>query len=233
MSIDLHSLVAPYALDALDVAERPRFESHLDECGDCRAELAGFVATATRLGEAGACQPPAGLRARLMADVATTRQERPIVVPLRRQSALRRTLPRLAMAAAFLVGAVGIGGFLTERDAANDVRADKAAITAVLSASDAKTTDKSFDGGGHVRLIASDAADSAYIVASSLPGLPDGKVYQVWMVKDDSPTSQGVFASSGSMVMNDLDGADRVAITVEPKGGSKQPTTSPIATLAV
>ena len=53
------------------------------------------------------------------------------------------------------------------------------------------------------------------------------------MVKDDSPISQGVFASSGSMVMQDLDGADRVAITVEPEGGSKQPTTTPIATLAV
>jgi len=87
--------------------------------------------------------------------------------------------------------------------------------------------------GRHVRLIASETADSAYIVAKSLPGLPDGKVYQVWMVKDDSPTSQGVFVSSGSMVMKGLDGADRVAITVEPKGGSKQPSTPPIATLAV
>lgn len=233
MSIDLHSLVAPYALDALDVAERDRFRSHLDECGDCRAELAGFVATATRLGEAGAHQPPAGLRERLMAEVSTTRQERPVVVPLRQQSALRRVLPRLAMAAAFLVGAVGVGGYLTEHDAANDIRADQAAITAVLAASDATTTDKSFKTGGHLRLIASESADSAYIVARSLPGLPDGKVYQVWMVKNDSPTSQGVFASSGSMIMNDLDGADRVAITVEPKGGSKQPTTAPIVTLPV
>ena len=233
MTTDLHSLVAPYALDALDPHERARYEAHLEDCADCRSELAGFRATAARLGELENQSPPAGLRERLMAEVATTRQERPVVATLRPKSAIRRTLPRLAMAAAFLIGAVSVGGYITERDQANDFRAQSETLTSLVSASDAKTTNKAFEGGGHVRLIASEKADSAYIVASSLPGLPDGKVYQVWVVKDDSPASQGVFASSGSMVMKDLNGADRVAITVEPKGGSKQPTTAPVATLAV
>lgn len=233
MTNDLHSLIAPYALDALDPADRARFEAHLSQCISCQSELSGFVATAARLGDVESLAPPAGLRARLMAEVSTTVQERPVVVALQRKSALRRTLPRLAMAAAFLVGAVGVGGYLAERDQANEYRAQSDTITKIVAASDAKTTDKKFEGGGHVRLITSVVANSAYIVAKSLPGLPDGKVYQVWMVKDDSPTSQGVFASSGSMVMKGVDGADRVAITVEPKGGSKQPTTPPIATLAV
>ncbi len=233
MTNDLHSLIAPYALDALDPSDRARFEAHLSQCISCQAELSGFVATAARLGDVESLAPPAGLRARLMAEVSTTRQERPVVVDIQRKSALRRTLPRLAMAAAFLVGAVGVGGYVTERNQANEFRAQSDTITSIVAASDATTTDKDFDGGGHVRLIASEKADSAYIVAKSLPGLPDGKVYQVWMVKDDSPTSQGVFASSGSMVMEGLDGADRIAITVEPEGGSKQPTTTPVATLAV
>jgi anti-sigma-K factor RskA len=233
MTTDLHSLVAPYALDALDDVERAQFEAHLGDCADCRAELAGFVATASRLGEAEEQAPPAALRERLMAEVATTRQERPTVVALHKKSALRRTLPRLAMAAAFLVGTAGVGGYLNERDQVSDLRADRAAIIAVMSASDSTTIDRKFDGGGHVRLVSSDEADSAFIVASDLPGLEDGKVYQVWTVKGDSPTSQGVFAKSGTMVMEDLDGADRIAITVEPKGGSKLPTTEPIAALAV
>ncbi len=230
---DLHSLIAPYALDALDARERERFESHLDECVDCRAELEGFVATAARMGESVSENPPEGLRARLMAEVATTRQDRPTVVAMPQKSALRRTLPRLAMAAAFLVGAVGVGGYLNEREQANDFRAQSETISSIVAASDAKITDKTFGDSGRVRLIASESADSAYIIASSLPGLPDGKVYQVWVVKDDSPKSEGIFASSGSMVMQDLNGADRVAITVEPAGGSKQPTTTPVATLAV
>ncbi len=233
MTTDLHSLVAPYALDALDQHERTRFEGHLTACGDCRAELDGFVATAARLGEVECQAPPAALRDRLMAEVSHTRQERPTVVPLTQPGVVRRTLPRLAMAAAFLLGAVGVGGYVNERDHANDFRAQSETITSIVAASDAKTTTKAFDGGGHVRLIASEKADSAYIIATSLAGLPDDKVYQVWMVKGDSPTPQGVFESSGSMVMEGIDGADRVAITVEPKGGSKQPTTAPIATLAI
>ncbi|MDR7086885.1 anti-sigma factor RsiW [Aeromicrobium panaciterrae] len=232
MTEDLHSLIAPYSLDALDPAERARFEAHLTQCTSCQSELSGFVATAARLGDVESMAPPAGLRDRLMSEVSTTRQERPTVVALN-QSRLRRTLPRLAMAAAFLVGAVGVGGFLNERDNAHDLRAQSETITSIVSADDAETIDKTFDGGGHVRMISSAETDAAFITAKDLPGLEDGKVYQVWVVTDDSPASQGYFATSGEMVMEDLDGADRIAITVEPKGGSKQPTTAPIATLAV
>lgn len=232
MTENLHSLIAPYALDALDPAERASFEAHLTQCVSCQSELSGFVATAARMGEVDTLAPPAGLRERLMSEVSTTRQERPTVVALS-QSRIRRTLPRLAMAAAFLVGAAGVGGYLNEHDRASDLRADQAAITAVMSASDSRTIDRDFDGGGHVRLVSSDEADAAFIVASDLPGLENGKVYQVWTVTGDAPTSQGVFATSGSMVMEDLDGADRIAITVEPKGGSKLPTTAPIAALSV
>jgi anti-sigma-K factor RskA len=232
MTADLHSLVAPYALNALDADERARFESHLGECATCRAELAGFAATTARLGESEAQAPPAALRERLMSEIATTRQEHPTVVAIK-QSALRRTLPRLAVAAALLVGGAGIGGYFVERDQTNDLRAERAAITSIVAAADATTTNKAFAGGGKVRLISSASEDAAVIVASDLPDLKGGKVYQVWVVKDDSPTSEGVFATSGSMIMDDIDDADRVAITVEPKGGSKQPTTSPIATLPV
>ncbi|GAA3532848.1 anti-sigma factor [Aeromicrobium panaciterrae] len=233
MTDDLHSLIAPYALDALDDLERARFEIHLAQCASCQSELAGFVVTATRLGEAEELPPPAGLRDRLMAEVTTTRQERPVVAAPAKPGVLRRTLPRLAIAAAFLVGAVGVGGYVTEHNQTDDLRAEQAAISKIVSASDARTTTKTYDGGGHVRLISSDIADGAYIVASGMPNPGHGKVYQVWVVKDDSPVSEGVFTTEGSMVMEDLDGADRIAITVEPKGGSKQPTTPPITTLAV
>ncbi len=232
MTNDLHSLIAPYALDALDDLERARFEAHLAQCISCQSELAGFVATAARLGEAEGQAPPAGLRDRLMAEVSTTRQDRPVVA-LRKQSALRRTLPRLAMAAAFLLGAVGVGGYLNERDTSEDLRADRATISAVLAASDAKTSEKSFDGGGHVRMVASDSANAAYIVARDLPSPGAGKVYQVWLVGDDLPKSEGVFERSGEMIMKDIAEMDRVAVTIEPKGGSKQPTTPPVATIGV
>ncbi len=38
---ELHSLVAPYALDALNESDARSFEEHLALCERCREELAG------------------------------------------------------------------------------------------------------------------------------------------------------------------------------------------------
>ena len=43
---DLHKLTGAYAVDALDDLERARFEQHLDECDDCRFEVAELRETA-------------------------------------------------------------------------------------------------------------------------------------------------------------------------------------------
>src|SRR5919204_590524 len=42
MADDLHSLAAPYALDALDEREERNFEEHLAVCERCRLDLAGL-----------------------------------------------------------------------------------------------------------------------------------------------------------------------------------------------
>ena len=90
MTVDLHSLIAPYALDALEADDRSRFEAHLALCEQCRAELVGFVATAARLGEAEAATPPAELRERLVTMAASTSQEHPVVTALSQRSRVRR-----------------------------------------------------------------------------------------------------------------------------------------------
>src|SRR6516162_7075522 len=72
---DLHSLAAPYALDALDTgAEQDRLERHLNRCDDCTGEVRGFRETATRLGMAATQQPPPHMRDRVMEAVARTQQ---------------------------------------------------------------------------------------------------------------------------------------------------------------
>ena len=64
-----HSLAGPYALDALEVAERARFERHLRGCAACQAEVRGFAATAAALGLAAAATPPPSLKGRVLADI--------------------------------------------------------------------------------------------------------------------------------------------------------------------
>ena len=232
MTTDLHSLMAPYSLDALDLGERVRFEAHLEQCLTCQAELAGFQATAARLGEAVASKPPAGLRERLLAKIATTPQERPVVVLVER-SRLRRTLPRLAVAAAFLLGAVGVGGYVVERDRAVDEHDRVETITQVLGSKDAQAVAKTFPTGGNVRMVMSPSKDAAVIFANQLPDPGSGNVYQVWLIGGSGPVDQGTFKRSGDMVMKGITKADRVAVTVEPEGGSKQPTTAPVATIPI
>ncbi|NJP43273.1 anti-sigma factor [Actinacidiphila epipremni] len=65
-----HALAAPYALDALDGAERAVFERHLRGCASCRSEVPGFTAVAAALAETAAVVPPAGLRDQVLGAVA-------------------------------------------------------------------------------------------------------------------------------------------------------------------
>ena len=232
MTSDLHSLMAPYALDALDADERSRFEAHLDHCVDCQVEMAGFMATAVRLGDAVGHAPPPALRDRLLAEISTTVQERPIVTALAERRGIRRALPRLAMAAAFLIGAVGVGGYVTEHQNAEDANDKNVAMSTVLGADDVATESKNFESGT-IKLYSSPSVDSAVIIAKGLPDPGQGKVYQVWMVDDAGTTSQGTFSTSGEMVMQGVAGSDHVALTIEPAGGSKQPSNAPIAIIAV
>jgi anti-sigma-K factor RskA len=233
MTSDLHSLMAPYALDALDPDERERFEAHLDGCVDCRSELAGFLATAVRLGDAVSHTPPPALRDRLLSEISVTPQQRPTVATLAERRGLRRALPRLAVAAAFLIGAVGVGGYVVERQNAQEEHDLNAAISSVIGADDVATKSKNFSNGGSVKMMMSADEDTAVIIAKNLPKPEKGKVYQVWMVDGDGPRSQGTFETGGQMVMDGIAAADRVAVTVEPAGGSKQPTSSPVATIPV
>ena len=72
---DPHSLAAPYALDALEHAERVRFERHLDTCARCTAEVRALAEDAVRLAWSTAAPAPAAMRDRVLAAVRTTPQE--------------------------------------------------------------------------------------------------------------------------------------------------------------
>ena len=74
------------------------------------------------------------------------------------------------------------------------------------------------------------------LVAANLPKLTGGKTYQMWVIpKGGKPVPAGVFQSdsAGTAVYLmagaiDVRGTGAVAVTVEPDGGSPQPTSTPI-----
>lgn len=74
---DLHKLTGAYAMDALDDLERARFEQHLAQCEDCRAEVAELRETAALLSETVATTAPAALRESVLAGIAHIRPMAP------------------------------------------------------------------------------------------------------------------------------------------------------------
>ena len=66
---------------------------------------------------------------------------------------------------------------------------------------------------------------------SGLPDLPQGKSYQLWGDVDGKMIDMGVIPDHTSMAsMNYLPGATSLNITIEPEGGSQEPTVSQLVT---
>jgi anti-sigma-K factor RskA len=78
------------------------------------------------------------------------------------------------------------------------------------------------------------AGGKAYLVMVGLPEAPSGMTYQAWFIRDNQPTSAGLMTvdQDGYAVITNASpvaGAQVVALTVEPAGGSVQPTSDPFA----
>src|SRR5512142_608659 len=134
---DLHSLSGAYALDALEPgAERDRFTRHLNRCQSCAGEVRGFREVATAMAFAAAdpsTEPPPGMRDRVLAAAARTRQVPPEVArgSHARPRWARSRVPWLSgVVAAASIAAAVIFGLAQARtqDELNQVRAQNQAI---------------------------------------------------------------------------------------------------------
>jgi anti-sigma-K factor RskA len=213
-SADLHTLTGAYVLHAVSDTERVAFERHLTECAACAQEVRELRETAARLGRSTAATPPPHLRHAVLARVHTEHQTRP---RRRRGPALATRL--IAGAAAVLV-AVSLGVLVVQRDHGLD-QADM--LTSVLLAPDAQSVH-----AGGITVVVSRAQDRGMLLAD-LPPAPDGHGYQVWTVDSRYHPAGTLAGGHGTSELTGVAAADRVAVTVEPDGGSPRPTTEPVA----
>jgi anti-sigma-K factor RskA len=245
---DLHSLAAPYALDALDsTAEQNRFERHLNRCHDCTDDVRGFRATATRLGFAAAQEPPPEMRARVMTAVARTRQVPAAEDHARHARPARRVRPvtrlvtvagALAAAAAIVLAVVLVNTqhqLSQARRQLGQAQAQLAAITAVQTATDAKVIVERTSVGGIVTVTSSASLRQLVLRTSGLPKLGPGKVYQLWLIgkAPNKIRSEGLLGPphngrTGPVLISGVLAGDTFGVTVEPAGGTIQPTLKPI-----
>ncbi|MEV2279046.1 anti-sigma factor [Nocardiopsis sp. NPDC049922] len=239
LSQDPHRLSGAYALDALPDDERTRFEDHLSGCAACVQEVRGFSETAALLGATAAASPPEGLRERVMAEIARTRQLAP---PPERLPApdLRRRWgwgTRLVLAACLAV-VLALGAVVVDQvGQVRELREREQLITSVLTAPDAEYTSGEPDDGVRMTLVHSEERGRIVFGAQGLEDL-EGRDYQLWITHENGAvTPAGLLAVDAEGVADAVvadaaaEGAEGVAVTIEPEGGSEQPTTEPIAAM--
>lgn len=256
MNADIHGLSGAYAVDALDDVERAEFERHLGQCPECQDEVASLRAAAVELTHASAVTPPPALRDSVLRQISTVRPLPPVtgrtgssggptgdrptrlegpatVTPL--ESRRRRVNPMTWLVAAAAAAVLLIGGIVWSPW--DDGGTQQPALTAteqVIRAKDAQRYEKVIDGA-KATIVRSKSLGKAVIIADNMPAAPEGKDFQIWFENPDGAmVSAGLMPHEAkptvSMVLDgDASKYKGVGITVEPAGGSPEPTSAPIA----
>lgn len=223
---EIADLLPAYVLDAMEGEERCALMEHLAECRLHDVDLQTERQAALMLSEViPPVAPPATLRSSLLdafdKEVAGDTVTQPEPTPLRQP---RRPFFHTLATPGFAYGLA-------------------AAIAVVAIALGAWGLSRSGDSGeGGVRLATARANDQRLdvtylpdrdlaVLNFDLPAPASGKTYQAWSIIDGKPVSLGVLSQNSGTVTfaANLDKASAVAISIEPLGGSKQPTQVAIA----
>ncbi|MDX8033368.1 anti-sigma factor [Lentzea sp. BCCO 10_0856] len=235
-SADLHTLTGAYAVNGLSDTERAMFEVHLARCDSCAVEVAELTATAARLGAAVEFAPPPHLRARVLAAAAKTRQLPPRTARLSRARNLRGAGGLLAAACLVVAVVLTVEVKSTQdSDALAQISSEYSRFSNFLSTPDVKLVSATGPDGATGTAVVSASRDELLFLSRDLPAPPSDRVYQLWLIDDHGPRPAGVLPASGSAPLMASGVADvrKVAITVEPTGGSATPTTAPMMVIAL
>jgi anti-sigma-K factor RskA len=220
---DLLALATPYALHAMSESEVADVDRRL---GAAPPEIAQVFADEVRairetmavVSAATAVEPPQQLRDRVLAGVSAgpVRELRP--------RAKRWQTAVLAAAAALVIGLGALGVGLALRPATTPSTAEQ-----VFAAPDVRAVTSDISTGGSATVVFSREKNAAVLVMNNVPPPAPDTVYQMWLLRDGGPESAGIMeanavAPSTTRVLPDIGDSSAVAFTVEPPGGSPQPT---------
>ncbi len=224
---EVEDLIAAYALGALPGEKLSEIGEHLASCAN-HPEAADLRAVAASLALAAPeMEPPPALKARLMeairADAAKTAKAKwgGLLGWLRSVLSQRAAPYALAGAVAAAVAALVVW-------------------LAVFQGGEQELLVREFGQPGAIngRMVYDSDSKTLLLTAFGLEPLPADKSYQLWTISGSQPTSVGLLKPANQAAGEtegiwtfeniDLGGVDAIAVTVEPLGGSPQPTTEPI-----
>lgn len=228
--------IPAYALGALDADEAAALETHLQTCDSCPAELAAYRAISNVLLTAvPPQQPPAALRKRL--------QERLPSAQKAHQLRPSWSFGQFALGTAIvLLVALNIFSLIQlqalqrqQAQFARQIQTGQAAF-AMLAYPDTKSLPIS---GANIAgtLLLDKEHNAAVLIAWNLPPIAESQIYQIWLIDPSGGrTSAGLFrpetgqplTSQSIFSAQTLSSFTGLGVTVEPAGGSSQPTGSRI-----
>lgn len=223
---EIKDLLAAYALGSVPEDDRRVVADHIVTCADCRAELADYEAVSESLALA---VPPV--------DVPSDFTERVVGAAVGERSEaepgkLKRRWTRLGIlaGAALVVTVIAVAGTIIESNNDSQRRQE---VLALLASSDGITLTGEDDVIGKV-------AGSRFALAG-LDEAPEGKTYQLWLMKGDrcpsaepaacELVSAGTFDTEDGVALIELDESAQdwqdAAVTIEDDDGAEFPTSTP------
>lgn len=236
MPVDEHTLLreklSAYALGALDADEVPALEAHLQDCASCRAELEQYRAISDGLLTALPPRPPsAALRKRLQSQL---------------PSAQKKTPPRFVWS----FGKLALGGALALLLLMNaffflqmrQIQDQQASLVQQVKTSQFALSMLAYPGTQAIPISAENLSGSVLVdrdrntvalVMWHLPQLSDKQTYQAWLIEPSGhrvsagtfrPQENETYTTKPVYSKQDLSNFVGLGVTVEPAGGSDQPT---------
>jgi len=217
-------VMAQIALTPQRPAESSRTAEPAGEPGSARATPAGTPPRAERATEPATAEREGSAEA-TPASAASPRGQ------LVRFPRPLRYLAAAAAAVALFVGGGIVGNALTSGTATSTNQA-ASALADIMAQADAQKLSQPM-GDGTATLIWSGSLARSAVLVEGLPALSDGKVYEAWYIDATGARAAGTFRpATDAATWHVLDGTmtagAAVGVTVEPEGGSAQPTTDPV-----
>lgn len=241
---ELLDLAHVYALDAVDDTDRREIDNAVASASrEARAEFADTVRSTREImatqSVTTAIDPPSGVLDRIMESLpqgSTPRDEvdtsEPISLAHERARRRTRILATVGAAAAVVVVAFG-GAAVSQQFRSTPTEPTTAQI---LAADDVRTSTTAIGTGGSATFVYSKDMNAGMLVMNDVAPPDPGSVYQMWLLGSGNPESVGIMEQSDigpstTAVVEDLDQATKLGFTVEPPGGSPQPTSDPFAAI--
>jgi anti-sigma-K factor RskA len=238
-------LLPGYALGILDDAELLTVSEHLKDCPACQQQLAAYAETVGQLAMAATQAIPAtGLKTKVLQKInlaavnsqtmvvnSQSRMEKTITPPMSFLEILRNFFRHPAgmvfgLLTLVVILFLGVNYYLL-RQQVNELQAQ--VPSGYMQVIRLEASDIAPEASGYVMVFKNQNYGS--LAVTHAPLLSEDQQYQIWLIKDGVRTSGGVFSVNETGYGNLMVSADQplgsfqsFGITIEPFGGSPQPT---------